>query len=219
MKIIIAGMGDVGYHLARQLSSESHDIIAIDVNQERLNHAGAMADILSINGSSTSIATLREAQVHRADLLVAVTSSEEVNVATAIIAKKLGAKKTIARIGNSEYLPPDSEINFTELGIDFMIYPEELAAIETVNLILRTAATDVLEFEDGKLSVLGIRLDKNAPVHHKALFEISKEYPNVDFRVVAIYRNFKTIIPTRSKSFSSLRKNSKDFDIYFSTVF
>jgi trk system potassium uptake protein len=201
MKIIIAGMGDVGYHLARQLSAESHDIIAVDIDLDRLNRAGAMADILSINGSSTSIATLQEAKVERADLVVAVTSSEEVNITTCIISKKLGARKTIARIGNSEYLPPDSVINFAELGIDFMIYPEELAAIETVNLILRTAATDVLEFEEGKLSVLGIRLDKNAPVHHKTLFEVTQEHPNVDFRVVAIYRNFKTIIPTGGDRF------------------
>lgn len=195
MRIIIAGMGDVGYHLAKQLSSESHDITAVDMDQERLSYTDSMTDILTINGSSTSIRTLKEANVGKSDLLVAVTSSEEVNITTAILGKKLGAKKTIARIANAEYLEPDCSVNFHELGIDFMIYPEELAAIETVNLIMRTAATDVLEFEDGKLSVLGLKLDKNAPVIHKKIIDVANEHQSVDFRIVAIHRNFRTIIP------------------------
>lgn len=201
MKIIITGMGDVGYQLAKQLSNESHDIIAIDTNSERLTYSDQMADILTINGSSTSVATLKKANIHKADLLVCVTSNEEINITTAILGKKLGAKRTIARISNAEYLDPEAGVNFTELGIDFMIYPEELAAIETVNLINRTAATDVLEFEDGKLSVVGIRLDKNAPIIHKKVFEVAQEYQNVDFRIVAIYRNFRTIIPSGNDKF------------------
>lgn len=201
MRIIIAGLGDVGYHLAKQLSQESHDIIAIDINQHRLSYTGSMTDVLTITGSSTSIKTLKDAKVDKVDLLVAVTSSEEVNIATAIIGKKLGAKKTIARIGNSEYQDPGSGINFSEIGIDFMIYPEELAALETVNLILRTAATDILEFEKGKLTVMGLKLDKHAPVMHKKMFEVAQEYHTVDFRIVAIYRNFKTIIPAGNDRF------------------
>jgi trk system potassium uptake protein TrkA len=194
MRIIIAGMGDIGYQLAKQLSTENHDIVAIDLDHDRLSYTDQMADILTIEGSSTSIEILEQAQIENTDLLVAVTSSEEVNIATAIIGKKLGAKKTIARISNAEYLDPKHGVNFSELGIDFMIYPEELAALETVNLINRTAATDIIEFE-GKLYVIGLKLDKNAPVIHKTLSEISKEYSSFDFRVVAIYRNFRTIIP------------------------
>ena len=144
---------------------------------------------------------MEQANINRADLIVAVTSSEEVNITTAILGKKLGAKKTIARIANAEYLSAKSKINFTELGIDYMIYPEQLAATETVNLILRTAATDVLEFEKGKLSVLGLKLDKNAPVMHKKLADVAKEYTNENFRIVAIFRNFKTIIPSGNDKF------------------
>lgn len=195
MRIIIAGMGDVGYHLAKQLSSESHDIVAIDINVERLSYTGAMTDILSISGSSTSIQTLIDAQIGKSDLLVAVTSSEEINITTSILGKRLGAKRTIARIGNGEYLQPDCGIDFQQLGVDFMIYPEELAAIETVNLIHRSAATDILEFENGKLSVIGLKLDKTAPVIRKTVSEIRAKYQSHDFRIVAIYRNFKTIIP------------------------
>ena len=172
-----------------------------DRNSDRLSYSDQMADILTIKGSSTSIKTLNDAGVSKADLLVAVTSSEEVNISTAIIAKKLGAKKTIARISNAEYLDPASKINFSEIGLDFMIYPEELAAIETVSLINRTAATDVLEFEDGKLAVIGLRLDKNAPIVNKKLIEIALENPSADFRVVAIQRNFRTIIPKGNDKF------------------
>ena len=201
MRIIIAGMGDVGYHLAKQLSQESHDIIAIDTSQQRLSYTDSMTDVMTVNGSSTSIKVLLDAKVDKADLLVAVTSSEEVNIATAILGKKLGAKKTIARIGNAEYQDPKVGVNFSEIGIDFMIYPEELAAIETVNLIQRTAATDILEFEKGKLTVMGLRLDKIAPIMHKKIFEVAQEYQSVDFRVVAIYRNFRTIIPSGNDRF------------------
>ena len=194
-------MGDVGYHLAKQLSQESHDIIAIDTSQQRLSYTDSMTDVMTVNGSSTSIKVLLDAKVDKADLLVAVTSSEEVNIATAILGKKLGAKKTIARIGNAEYQDPKVGVNFSEIGIDFMIYPEELAAIETVNLIQRTAATDILEFEKGKLTVMGLRLDKIAPIMHKKIFEVAQEYQSVDFRIVAIYRNFRTIIPSGNDRF------------------
>ena len=201
MKIVIAGMGDVGYHLAKELSNESHDIIALDNNSQRLAQVDSMADILTINGSATSLRSLIEAKVEKSDLFIAVTSSEAVNLTSAILAKKLGADKTIVRISNAEYLAEDVIVNFKELGIDFMIYPEELAAQETVNLIKRTAATDVLEFDGGKLSVLGLRLDKNVPIINKTITEVAREYPNVDFRIVAMYRNFRTIIPKGTDKF------------------
>lgn len=201
MRIVIAGMGDVGYHLAKQLSNEEHDIIAIDMNKQRLSYSDSMADILTVNGSSTNISTLKEARVDKADLFVGVTSFEEVNVTSAILAKKLGAKKTIARISNSEYLDEKVDIKFSEIGIDFMIYPEELAAREMVNLILRSAATDVMDFEGGKLSVIGLRLDKDAPVIRKTIVDIAKEFESFDFRIVALHRNFRTIIPKGNDRF------------------
>jgi len=201
MRIIIAGMGDVGYHLAKELSIESHDIIAIDKNQQRLARIDSMADILTISGSATSLEILKKAKTSEAELFVAVTSSENTNIASAILAKKMGAKKTIARIANAEYLSNDVGVNFKELGIDFMLYPEELAAQETVNLIKRTAATDLLEFEGGKVTVMGLKLDKNTPIINKTLTEVTHQHPNVDFRIVAIYRNFRTIIPSGKDRF------------------
>jgi trk system potassium uptake protein len=201
MRIIIAGMGDVGYHLAKQLSSEAHDIIAIDTDQQRLSYTDSMTDILTINGSSTSIKVLKEAKVEKTDLVVAVTSSEEVNITTALLSKRLGAKRTIARVSNAEYMEFENTVGFQAMGIDFMIYPEELAAMEVVRLINRTAATDVIEFEKGKISVIGLRLDKSATVIHQKLIEVAKENPSLDYRIVAIYRNFRTIIPTGNDKF------------------
>ncbi len=201
MRIVIAGMGSVGFHLAKQLSKEEHDIVAIDTDSKKLSYADSLTDILSLNGSSTSIQKLKEAKVDKADLLVAVTSSEEVNITTAMLGKKLGAQKCIARIGNAEYLSADSDLDFKNLGIDYMIYPEEMAAQEIVSLIHRTAATDVLEFEQGKLSILGLKLDKNAPVIQKKISEVAQEYTTTDFRIVAIHRNMRTIIPAGNDKF------------------
>ncbi|HEY7750664.1 MAG TPA: Trk system potassium transporter TrkA [Ignavibacteriaceae bacterium] len=201
MRIVIAGMGDVGYHLAKELSGESHDIVAIDLDRPRLSYTDSMTDVLTLVGSSTSIKILKEAKVEKADLIVAVTSSEEVNITTAILGKRLGAKRTIARVSNAEYLEEEIAAGFLSMGIDFMIYPEELAAMEVVNLINRTAATDVIEFENGKISVIGLRLDKGAPVIKEKLIDVAKRHPNLDFRIVAIYRNFRTIIPSGEDKF------------------
>lgn len=198
MRIIIAGAGEVGYHLAKQLSSEEHDIVVIDIDTSSLDRADSSTDVLTINGSSTAINVLKEARCEDADLVVAVTSSESVNINTCILAKKLGANKTIARVSNAEYISSDNKEMFTSLGIDHLIYPEELAAFEVYKLIERAAATDVIEFENGKLVLLGIKLDKQFPVSRKTLQQIAQEYSSLDFRIVAIHRGIRTIIPTGS---------------------
>ncbi len=196
MKIIIAGAGEVGYHLAKQLSIEEHDITIIDIDESRLDRIGSNSDVLTILGSSTSIGTLKDASVDATDLVVAVTSSESVNVNTAILAKKLGAKRTIARVSNDEYISGDYIDMFKNLGIDNLIYPEDLAAVELVKLVERAAATDVIEFENGLISLVGLKLDKNAKVLHKTMKETAEEYHSVDFRIAAIHRGLRTIIPS-----------------------
>lgn len=201
MRIIIAGLGDVGFHLAKELSEENHDIIAIDTDSSRLKYVESLSDIMTINGSSTSISLLEEARVSETDILLAVTSKEEVNIFTAMLGKKLGAKKTVARVGNGEFVSKDCKINFNELGIDFLIYPEEIAAREMVKLIKRTAATDVLEFEGGKLLLLGLRLEKDSPIINKTLAEVTKEFSIHDYRVTAIHRAQRTIIPSGKDKF------------------
>ncbi|MCF8261918.1 MAG: Trk system potassium transporter TrkA [Melioribacteraceae bacterium] len=195
MKIIIAGAGEVGYHLAKQLSSEEHDITVIDVDQNILSRTDSSTDVMTLHGSSTSIKMLENANVEETDLCVAVTSSEAININTAILAKRMGAKKTIARVNNGEYVNPKNTDVFRSLGVDNMVYPEELAAIEVVKLIERAAATDILDFEDGKLSLLGLKLDRGVPIIDRTLKQIAAEYSSIDFRIVALHRGFQTIIP------------------------
>lgn len=198
MKIIIAGAGEVGYHLAKQLSNENHDITVIDLDTTSLERVDAVTDVLTLHGSSTSLKILEQANCDKTDLLVAVTSSESVNVTTAILAKQLGVKKTVARVENADYTSSESYALFNSIGIDHLIYPEELAAQELVKLIQRAAATDIIEFEDGKLSLIGLKLEANLPVIRKSIEEIAKSVDQVSFRIVAIHRGIRTIIPSGS---------------------
>ncbi|PID58398.1 MAG: Trk system potassium transporter TrkA [Ignavibacteriae bacterium] len=196
MKIIIAGAGEVGYHLAKHLSNEDHDITVIDIDQENLERVNSVMDVLTITGSSTSLQILKQANCEKTDLLIAVTSSESINVNTTILAKQLGAKKTVARVECAEYVSKNNLEMFKNIGIDHLIYPEELAANEVTKLIQRAVATDIIEFENGKLSLLGLKLEAHLPIIRKKIVEIARSLETIKFRIVAIHRGINTIIPT-----------------------
>lgn len=201
MKIIIAGVGDVGTHLAKLLSEEDHDIVVIDPDPDMLKQVESHIDLLAIEGSSTYINILKEANVKNADLVITVTNSQSVNTLTAILAKNLGAKKTIVRIHHSEYQDQKDRGAFKDLGIDHMIYPEELAASEITGLLKETEATDVFEFSGGKLVMLVLKLEENTPIINMTLRQIALENPHLNFRAVAIHRDSQTIIPTGIEKF------------------
>lgn len=194
MKIIIAGAGEVGTHLAKMLSNEFHDIMVIDPDEEKLKLIDANLDILTIKGSATSFETLKEANVKKAALFISVTHSEETNITAAIIAKKLGAKKTIARVDNNEYIEPENISQFTSLGIDYLIYPERIAAREIVNILGQADTFESVDFSGGKLSLYVLRLNEEALVLNQTLTEVTKN-KKIEFRAVAIARNGRTIIP------------------------
>jgi len=195
MKIIIAGAGEVGTYLAKMLSIESHEILVIDTDIERLNNLDSHLEVMTINGSSASIETLREAKVSKADLLISVTPTEELNITSSLLGKKLGAKKTIARIDNPEYLRAANKDIFREMGIDSLIYPEQLAAKEVVGLLNQAGTTEVVDFSGGKLMLIVVRLDENAPIINKTLFEAAELNPDMNYRAVAISRKGTTIVP------------------------
>jgi trk system potassium uptake protein len=195
MRIIIAGAGDVGYHLAKLLAYEDKNIVLIDKDSEKLRHVANTLDVATIKGSSTSFKTLEEADISRADLLIAVTSSEETNLSTAIIGKHLGAKKTIARIENVEYLLNKEKLDLRSLGIDEIISPESLAAREIKRLLKDTALTDTFDFDNGKLSLLGVIIDEGSQLLGKTLHEAAYLNPDNNFITVAILRHNETIIP------------------------
>jgi len=195
MKIIIAGAGAVGSHLAKMLSNESHDITVIDSETDRLKSIGASLDVLTIEGAATSFGILKEAKIKKADLFIAVTSSESTNITAAILAKQLGARKTIARIDNQEYLYPANREMLISQGIDYMIYPEMIAAREVVGLLSQTGMSDIVDFSGGNLHLYAFKLDKNAPIIKKNLSELVDPDGLVEYRAVAITREGKTIIP------------------------
>lgn len=201
MNIVIAGAGEVGIHLAKMLSNEYHDIVVIDPDAEKLNQLSASADILVVEGSATSINSLREANIKKTDLFIAVAQSEETNIISATLAKRLGAKKVIARIDNNEYLLPNSKEIFLNLGIDNLIYPEKLAAKEVIGLLGQTSSTEFVDFSGGKLSLAVFRLEPDAPVVDMTLNQTTRDNDNLEFRAVAIAREGETIIPRGSDEF------------------
>jgi trk system potassium uptake protein TrkA len=145
MKIIIAGAGEVGFHLAKLLSLESQDITLIDTNRESLAYADAHLDIRVVRGDATSISVLKDSKINKTDLIIAVTSSETTNITCCVLSKQLGAKRTIARISNTEFITNKEEVGFTKFGIDELISPESLAANEIELLLDQSAFNDTYE--------------------------------------------------------------------------
>ncbi|MCH5217089.1 MAG: Trk system potassium transporter TrkA [Muribaculaceae bacterium] len=194
MKIIIAGAGEVGSHLAKMLSNEDQDIILLDSNQEKLDMIDSNYNLMTCKGSTSSFQTLKQLGVSSADLYVAVTPYESRNITSCAIAKKLGAKKTVARIDNYEFLLPKNTQILKEMGVDQLIYPELLAA-EEINLSLsHNWARYWGELHGGKLLLIGVKLHQGSPLLNLMLMELPVE--NHDFHVAAIKRHNETIIPT-----------------------
>ena len=156
---------------------------------------------MTINGSATSLEVLADANIKRADLFIAITEIEEVNIIAAIFAKRLGVKKTIVRIDNKEYLLAKNKEYFTGLGIDSMVYPEILTSREIVTLLRQSAVYRTFQFSGGSLSLYIIRLEKNTPIINKTLIQASHENLPHEYRTVAITRGGKTIIPHGGDSF------------------
>ena len=199
MKIVIAGAGEVGSHLAKMLSNESNEITVIDMDNDRLEALRTNTDVITVEGNPSAIKVLQEAGVATADLFIAVNPSEsqDVNIVSAMLAKKLGSKKATARINNEEYLSYENKYLFTEMGIDLMFYPEKIAAGEILDLLKRTASSDSLEFARGKLHMSVFKLEEDSPLIGMNMVEFSQlaQEEGFKFRVVAISRKNDTIIP------------------------
>lgn len=199
MKIVIAGAGEVGSHLAKMLSGEANEITVIDERQERLDALSTTCDAITVEGNPSAIKVLQDAGVENADLFIAVNPSEsqDVNIVSAMLAKKMGSKKATARINNEEYLSYENKYMFTEMGIDLMFYPEKIAANEIVDLLKRTASTDSMDFARGKLQVAVFKLEEESTLIGMSMAEFSAVAAEEghNFRVVAIARGNETIIP------------------------
>lgn len=196
MKVVIAGAGEVGTHLARMLTNENHDIVLLDDSPEKLSKISGDVDLLTIPGSAHSFQDLKKTGLAKADLFIAVTPFEERNVLACSMASYLGVGRTIARINNSEYLKENYRGKLNNLGIHELIYPESLAAKEIVASVKQTGTRQMIEFSNGKLLLLGIKVRENAPILNKTFKDLSQE--NNHILVVAINRNNITIIPKGS---------------------
>jgi trk system potassium uptake protein TrkA len=201
MRIVIAGAGEVGTHLAKMLSSENHEIILIDSEESRLKPVDFSLDVLTHEGSATSVKLLRDTLIKKTELFIAVTHSEDTNITSAILAKRFGAIKTIARINNIDYLEQSTLEFFRSIGVDSLIYPELIAAREVLGLLHETGATDFMEFCGGRLAMYVQRLDESSPIINKSLHEISETNRTDKYRAVAIKRAGKTIIPRGNEQF------------------
>ena len=196
MKIVIAGAGDMGTHLAKMLSGNGHDITVADVDPKALVEVGNLMDVVTVEGDTTQFAVLRKAGVRKCDLFIAVRSVENDNILSAVMAKQLGARKSIARVDSNEYLEPNSKEVFIDMGIDYLFYPEQIAAREVINLLGHTSSTEYVEFAGGKLSLVAFRLQLTSPLLGRVV--VDEEYfdEDLEYRTVAIVRGSRTIIPT-----------------------
>ena len=200
MKIVIEGAGEIGSHLAKMLRAEANDVTVIDNDPRRLNVLGGYADVETFLGNPSSIKTLRDAGVSRADLFIAVYpfTTQEVNIVGALLAKRLGAKRVIARINDEDYLAAENRLLFKELGIELMFYPEKSAADEIVNALKHVTASDSMDFAHGRLQISVFKIDEDSPMVDLKLEEFIQTMTPEEtslFRIIAISREDKTIIP------------------------
>lgn len=193
MKIVIVGAGEVGSHLAKLLSREDQDIVLVDKDANRLANLDANYNLMTLCGSPTSFSTMREADVDHCDLFIAVTPYETTNVTACAMAKSIGAKKTVARIDNYEFMVDESQEFFTQIGVDYLIYPEFLAAQEIMTSLKRSWVRHWFELHDGEIILVGVKLRDNAPLIGKQLKELA--FVQRSFHISAIKRNHETIIP------------------------
>ena len=214
MKIIIAGAGEVGFHLAKLLSYESQEIVLIDNDKENLKYAENHLDIRTIHGNALSLSLLNDSDVKNSDLFIGVTSQESLNITLCALAKQLGCKRTIARISNIEFISSKEQISFKEIGVDELISPEDLAANEIQQLLDQSAFFNNHKFDDGALTLIGTKLEAEAAFVGKTVKEAASVFQDIHFMPIAIQR--------KGTQFSVIPRGDSVFeegdDVFFITL-
>ena len=206
MRIVILGAGAVGSHLAKMLRTEGNEITVIDNDSTRLSNLDSTTDVRTIQGNPSSTAFLKDAGVARADLFIAVYPStmQETNIVCALLAKKLGAAKVLARVNDEEYLSEENRRLFSEMGIDLMFYPERFAADEIFAQLKRSSSSETMDFANGKLQISVFKLDEDSPLLDLTLGEFVSQLSAAQleqFRIIALSRGNTTIIPNQNTVF------------------
>ncbi|AFV13050.1 Trk system potassium uptake protein TrkA [Thermacetogenium phaeum DSM 12270] len=192
MRVIVVGAGKVGFNIAQILSREGHDVVLIEKDEERIQVVQEHLDIQTICGSGASCATLEEAGVREADMFVAVTESDELNLVACIMAKQYGVPKTIARARNPEYVESSRQISYAKVGIDLLINPERVTALEIVKLLENPQARDVEFYADGKIQLEELEIRDDLPLASRQINQLKNLG---QFLIVAIIREGRLIIP------------------------
>lgn len=196
MKIIIVGVGKVGYAIAEQMAGEQHDVTVVDSSAEALRRADSTLDIMCIEGNGASVSVLLQSGAREADLLIAVSENDEVNLICCLMAKKLGARRTVARVRNPEYFR-DAPILRREIGLDMIINPEYAAAQEIARMLRVPAAFNVETLAGGRAELIGFEILPTDGIAGRSLMEYNRQTPN-DLLLCAIKRGDEVIIPNGS---------------------
>ena len=195
MDILIIGAGEVGSHLAELLSKENHNITVVDKDPERIANIQDHLDVLAIEGAGTRPSVLRDANIAEKDMIIAVTTVDEVNILACMIAKQFGVKTKIARVRNREFSSEQSFLNPADLGIDLVIHPELEATKEIVRLIRYPQVHEMTTFCEQHIAIVGLRIKDESPMIGKRLIDIDAQQGALSFRLVAINRDEQLIIP------------------------
>lgn len=201
MRAIVLGAGVVGFDVAKLLSHAEHDVVVIDSDPEALAYVSEKLDVMTVCGNGTSTAVLEEAGIREARIMIAVTAIDEVNIIACMLADRLGVETTVARVRSDELSNTRAVLNAADFGIDLVIHPEESASEEIIRLIRRAGATDVVMLADDRLHLVGLRLDSDSPVIGKSLREVVAGESSIRFRVMAITRGIRTILPKGDERF------------------
>ena len=202
MRIVIIGAGEVGFHVAKALSQEDHDITVVDIDPAKCKRASESLDVIVIEGNGASPRNLSEANVQEADYVLCLTRVDEVNLIASQQANELGANKIIARLRNQQYTTQDSIIKPEKFGINHVIHPEKEACREIVKLVHHSYATQVTDFESGRMQMIGIRIEKSSPVVGKTVREICDVDSEFKFGIVTVIRDGESHVPWSDFIFS-----------------
>ncbi len=200
MRVLIVGAGEVGFHLAARLSEESQDVVVIESDPDRADYTSEQLDVMTIVGNGASVPVLERAGIRQARILMAVTSSDEVNLISSLAATRLGVKYTVTRTSNPDYYARGSVLSRERLGIDLMINPERECAWEILRLLQSAAATDLAAFAGGRVQLFGLIVKEGAPVAGKTLAQLGQELQGYHYVTAAIVRDGKTTIPIGSST-------------------
>ncbi len=195
MKIIIMGAGEVGLHLATRLSQEKHDLVVIDADGKKCEKIQEVLDIAVVHGDGANQQILKEAGLESADMLIAATTVDEVNILACMVASRMGVKRRIARVRNPDYYSESSVLKPQDVGVDLFIHPEDEVTDEITRLLMRSIASEIVEFENGKILVVGLKVDARCPILNTQLKSMGTEEQRKNFRIVAIWKGDRTIIP------------------------